>query len=58
MISNGRMRGDQISFTAGGAEYTGKVSGNTMEGVIKGNGGWTASRVGKPTASAPSPAKN
>jgi precorrin-6B methylase 2 len=27
----GRMRGEQISFKAGGAEYTGRVNGNNME---------------------------
>jgi len=58
MISNGRMRGDQISFTANGAEYTGKANGNSIDGLIKGSGGWTAARVGKSTASAPAPAKN
>jgi precorrin-6B methylase 2 len=46
-ISNGRMRGDQISFTAGGAEYSGRVSGSTIEGSITGGSGgnWTASRL-------------
>jgi hypothetical protein len=29
------MRGDQITFTAGGAEYTGKVNGGSMEGTRK-----------------------
>jgi hypothetical protein len=29
-VSNGKLRGDEITFTAGGATYTGKVSGNTM----------------------------
>jgi precorrin-6B methylase 2 len=54
-IENGRLRGDQISFNAGGAEYTGKVSGNSIEGTIKGpgQGSWTATRVGKPVAVAP-----
>ena len=31
----GRMRGDQITFTAGGAEYSGRVNGNAMEGMRK-----------------------
>ena len=30
-ISNGKLRGDEISFTAGGTNYTGKVDGNTMQ---------------------------
>ena len=32
----GKMRGDQISFKAGDAEYTGQVTGGTMKGTIKG----------------------
>jgi hypothetical protein len=31
-IVNGRLRGDEISFSAGGAQYTGRVNGNTIEG--------------------------
>ena len=34
-ISNGRLRGDQISFTAGGAAYSGRVSGSRIEGSVK-----------------------
>jgi hypothetical protein len=32
-ISNGKMTGDQISFTVNGVQYTGKVNGNAMEGT-------------------------
>jgi precorrin-6B methylase 2 len=42
-ISEGKLRGDEISFRAGNTTYTGKVEGNTM----RGNGGsttWTATR--------------
>ena len=49
-ISNGRLRGDQINFTAGGAQYTGRVNGNAIEGTIKsgGNDGkWNATRSGR-----------
>jgi SAM-dependent methyltransferase len=48
-ITNGRLRGDQITFTAGGAQYSGRVNGNAMEGTIKGgsNGTWNATRPGK-----------
>ncbi len=35
-ISQGRLRGDEISFTAGGATYTGKVEGNTIRGTVDG----------------------
>jgi SAM-dependent methyltransferase len=37
-ITNGKMRGDQITFTAGGREYAGKVAGNRIEGVASGDG--------------------
>ncbi len=53
-VTNGKMRGDQISFSAGGVEYTGKVNGNSIDGVIKGQGGWSATRIGKPAAAAAS----
>jgi SAM-dependent methyltransferase len=41
-ITNGKLHGDQISFTAGGTQYTGHVNGNTIDG-----GSWKATRVGK-----------
>jgi len=45
-ISNARMRGNEISFTAGGAQYTGQVKGTTMQGTVKGGSGgsWTATK--------------
>jgi hypothetical protein len=49
-ITNGKLNGDQISFTAGGAQYTGRVAGNAMEGTVKSGGSnstWTASRTGR-----------
>jgi SAM-dependent methyltransferase len=48
-ITNGKLNGDQISFTAGGAQYTGHVIGNSIEGTVKGgsNGKWRATRAGK-----------
>jgi precorrin-6B methylase 2 len=51
-IANGRLRGDQISFTAGGAQYAGRVNGNTIEGTLKGgsSGNWSATRSGKQAA--------
>ena len=57
-ITNGRLRGDQISFSAGGAQYTGRVSGNAIEGSVKSggsNGKWSATRTGKP---APAPQRS
>jgi SAM-dependent methyltransferase len=37
-ISAAKMYGDQITFTAAGTEYTGKVNGNKIEGVAKSGG--------------------
>jgi SAM-dependent methyltransferase len=46
---SGKLRGNDLTFTAGNAEYTGRVSGNTIEGVTK-NGSsstpWRATRSG------------
>ena len=54
-IANGRLRGDQISFTVGNAEYTGRVSGNTIQGTVKGStsGSWSATRVGAGSVATP-----
>jgi hypothetical protein len=46
-ITNGKLNGDQITFTAGGSEYTGRVTGKTIEGSPTGNGSWKAMRLGK-----------
>jgi hypothetical protein len=35
-IADGRLRGDEISFTAGSTKYTGRVSGNTISGTANG----------------------
>jgi SAM-dependent methyltransferase len=46
-IDKGRMRGDVMIFTAGGAEYTGRVNGGTLDGIVTANGSsrpWRASR--------------
>jgi precorrin-6B methylase 2 len=45
-ISDGRLRGEDFTFTAGGAKYTGKVNGNSMSGSVSGGGGgkWSATR--------------
>jgi precorrin-6B methylase 2 len=46
---SGKLNGDQISFTAGAAQYTGRINGNAIEGTVKGgsDGKWSAIRVGK-----------
>jgi precorrin-6B methylase 2 len=46
-ITNGRLNGDQISFTAGGNQYSGYVNGDVMEGNVGSGGSWKASRAGK-----------
>jgi SAM-dependent methyltransferase len=46
-IANGKLNGDQITFNAGGALYTGRVSGNVMEGSVSTGGSWKAARAGK-----------
>ena len=43
-ISNAKMRGAEIVFTAGGTTYTGRVSGTTMEGTTSAGGKWKAAR--------------
>jgi precorrin-6B methylase 2 len=45
-IANGRLRGDEISFSVGNAKYVGKVNGSTMGGSVTGGPGgtWTAKK--------------
>jgi hypothetical protein len=46
-LESGRMRGDEIAFTVAGVKYTGRVSGDRMEGSTSSNGDrrtWTATR--------------
>ena len=38
-ISEGKLRGDELTFKVGSTTYTGKVNGNTIQGS-----GWTATR--------------
>jgi SAM-dependent methyltransferase len=47
VVKMGRLRGDELTFTAGRMTYKGKVTGNTIEGTIttpKGDLPWRASR--------------
>jgi hypothetical protein len=46
-ITDGRLRGEQITFTAGNTKYTGKVNGTTMEGTASNGSKWTATRAAK-----------
>ena len=43
-ISNGKMRGDEIQFTAGNSVYRGRMMGSRIEGTIEGGGKWQATR--------------
>jgi SAM-dependent methyltransferase len=45
-ISEARMNGTAITFTAGGRRYAGQVDGTTMTGSVEGGGQWRASRAG------------
>jgi len=47
---NGRLSGDLINFSIGNANYTGRVSGSTMQGTAESGGSttqWTATQVHK-----------
>jgi hypothetical protein len=46
-ISNGKLNGEQITFNAGRTRYTGRVSGDEMQGKLAGGGNWKATRVGQ-----------
>ena len=46
---SGKLRGDQIQFSAGGSEYSGRVNGRTIEGTMKAGGKtseWKATKAG------------
>lgn len=47
-ISDARLKGEEISFTAGDTRYVGRVNGNAMSGESKGPtpGQWKATRLG------------
>lgn len=55
----GQLLGDRISFTAGGVEYTGRVTGRRMRGTSSKGINWTAVRPAptrRPAGPAPAPA--
>jgi SAM-dependent methyltransferase len=43
-ITGATLRGDQISFTARGVQYTGRVTGTSMQGTTSTGGSWRATR--------------
>jgi hypothetical protein len=49
LIADGRLRGDQLTFRAGGADYSGKVAGNRIEGFA------TAGSASKPWSATKAP---
>ncbi len=54
-LSNARMRGYDIAFTAGDRTYTGRLSGNAIEGTTESPAGtrpWRATRVKAPAREA------
>ena len=44
-LSDGRLRGETITFTAGGVTHTGRVNGDSMEGTTSAGGRWSATRI-------------
>jgi precorrin-6B methylase 2 len=44
-ITDGRLNGDQITFSAGTFKYAGRVNGNRIEGTATPGGAWTATRA-------------
>jgi hypothetical protein len=47
-ITNGKLRGDQITFNVGAAQYTGRVNGEEMTGTVTTEGSksnWRATRA-------------
>ena len=47
---SGKLTGDQIQFSAGNVQYTGRVNGDAISGTTKSgtnNGTWTATRAAK-----------
>ena len=43
-ITDGKLRGPEISFKVGSQTYTGRVDGTSMKGTIAGGGAWSAVR--------------
>jgi SAM-dependent methyltransferase len=49
-VMSGKLSGDLISFRVGDANYTGRVTGNTMQGTYQSGGSsvkWSATQTGK-----------
>jgi hypothetical protein len=46
-INAAKMKGDEITFSAGGEQYTGRVNGSSMKGTTLAGASWSASRAAK-----------
>jgi len=46
-ITNAKMNGEEITFSAGSTQYTGRVNGNSMQGKTLMGENWSATRVGR-----------
>jgi hypothetical protein len=44
-IADGRLRGDELTFTVDGTKYTARVNGTEMKGLAAAGGAWTARRT-------------
>jgi hypothetical protein len=44
-ITEGKLRGEEITFKVGTAQYTGRVKGGAIEGSVSSGGSWTARRT-------------
>jgi SAM-dependent methyltransferase len=47
-VENGRLRADQLTFSAAGIEYRGRVTGNRIDGILKSPAGerpWRATKL-------------
>lgn len=50
VVAGGKLRGDQLTFSAGGAQYAGRINGNVLEGTVTAQGissTWRATRGGR-----------
>jgi hypothetical protein len=43
-ISDGRLRGEELTFKVGNTTYTGRVQGDTIAGTASGGGKFTATK--------------
>jgi precorrin-6B methylase 2 len=44
-VSDGKLRGDQLTFSAGGVQYTGRVNGTTIMGTTGSGATWNATKI-------------